>query len=66
MDCEFEVGTRVVHKGEPGFGTIKAIDFDCYPLNVYGVTTVEVEWDDCPGKPYDIQWTNKLWIVEDK
>jgi hypothetical protein len=46
-------------------GTVLSVDLDCYPLNVYGVTTAQILWDDAGGVP-DIQWTNKLEKVEEQ
>lgn len=58
-------GDRIRHKIEQeAEGKVLSVDLDCYPLNVYGVTTAQVLWDDAEGVP-DIQWTNKLEKVED-
>lgn len=56
---------RVRHKREPqALGTVLSVDLDCYPLHEYGVTTAEVLWNDADGVT-DIQWTNKLELVND-
>jgi len=54
---------RVRLKIEPEtMGTVLSVDLDCYPLEVYGVTTAKVLWDDAEGE-VDIQWSNKLELV---
>jgi hypothetical protein len=59
-----KVGDRVAWKPDPVvLGTVKSVDLDCYPLEKYGITTANIEWDDCAGS-IDIQWTNKLEKVE--
>lgn len=67
---DLKAGDRVAHIKEPHLpGTVVSIDLDCYPLEVYGVTTCRVFWDDEEGyqseDDADIQWTNKLVKVEE-
>ena len=59
-------GDRVRLKKElDAVGEVLSVDLDCYPLNVYGVTTAQVLWDDV-GEVPDIQWTNKLEKIEEQ
>lgn len=57
---------RVRLKREPdAVGTVLSVDLDCYPLSEYGITTAEVIWDDAVDGVIDIQWTNKLELIND-
>lgn len=61
MDYGFKVGDSVAHIRDQGgdIGIVISIDED-YDLG--GVTTCEVLWQECTD--VDIQWTNKLILVE--
>ena len=59
-----QVGDRVEHVGDIGLpGTVTHIDSNLIELG-YGVTTCCVVWDDGDGEYEDVQWTNKLVLVE--
>lgn len=59
-----QLGDRVEHVGDTGFpGTVTHIDDNLLMLG-YGVTTCCVLWDDGDGEYEDIQWTNKLVLVD--
>lgn len=60
----FNIGDRVAHLCDPDVvGYVRQIDTDCYPLEVYGVTTCLVEWNNAEPGILDIQWTNKLALA---
>jgi len=57
-----KVGDRVEHVKQPGdLRTITQIDWNLIQIG-WGVTTCLVRWDGCVED--DIQWTNKLQVVE--
>lgn len=61
---DFFVGDRVGLINEPNtIGAIISIDQDCYPLEMYGITTCEIHWDDADDGINDVQWTNKIFLV---
>jgi len=58
---KFQPGTRVKHYLEDGEGTVTELDYNLIDSG-FTSTTCRVLWDDSDGSE-DIQWTNKLIIV---
>lgn len=59
-----KVGDRVDHVKDIGFpGTVISIDWNLVDCG-YGVTTVEVVWDDADTGVIDVVWSNKLAMAE--
>jgi len=54
---------RVEHVGDAGIaGTVVHIDENL--IESHGITTCSVRWDDAEDDFIDIQWTDKLQLVE--
>ena len=54
---------RVEHVGDIGIaGTVVHIDENL--IESHGITTCSVRWDDAEDDFIDIQWTDKLQLVE--
>lgn len=61
-----QVGDTVEHYRKRGIkGKVISIDFDSYPFYEYGTTTCEVLWKYSEDGVADVQWDNKLVLVNE-